>query len=80
MPPNEHIGSPNLKMFTFADLKATTRNFRADMMMGEGRFGKVFKGCVDERTLELSRVDRGVTIAIKRIDLSSPELIELKVN
>ncbi|KAM7508460.1 hypothetical protein LguiA_018913 [Lonicera macranthoides] len=40
VPPSGHIGDPNLKMYTFAELGAATRNFRTDMVVGEGSFGK----------------------------------------
>ncbi|VFQ78429.1 unnamed protein product [Cuscuta campestris] len=35
---------PNLRVFTFAELRAATRNFRNDTLLGEGGFGKVHKG------------------------------------
>ncbi|CAL5055082.1 unnamed protein product [Urochloa decumbens] len=41
----------NLRVFTFAELRAATRNFKADTVVGEGGFGRVYKGWVDERTM-----------------------------
>ncbi|CAN6239631.1 unnamed protein product [Urochloa humidicola] len=41
----------NLRVFTFAELRAVTRNFKADTVVGEGGFGRVYKGWVDRRTL-----------------------------
>ncbi|KAL3505497.1 hypothetical protein ACH5RR_035338 [Cinchona calisaya] len=41
---------PNLKMFSYGELESATRNFRADTVLGEGGFGRVFKGWVDQNT------------------------------
>ncbi|KAK8952158.1 Serine/threonine-protein kinase PBS1 [Platanthera zijinensis] len=46
--------------FTFPELLAATNNFRADCFLGEGGFGKVYKGC-----LETSKQ----VVAIKQLDL-----------
>lgn len=62
--------TPNLKMFTLAELKAATRNFRPDTVLGEGGFGRVFKGWVDEKSLAPSKVGVGMAVAVKK---SSPD-------
>ncbi|XP_010663975.1 probable serine/threonine-protein kinase PIX13 isoform X1 [Vitis vinifera] len=64
------IITPNLKMFTFAELKSATRNFRPDTMLGEGGFGRVFKGWVDEKTYAPTKVSVGIPVAVKK---SNPE-------
>ncbi|XP_057449086.1 probable serine/threonine-protein kinase PBL5 isoform X2 [Lotus japonicus] len=46
--------------FTFNELEVATGNFRADCFLGEGGFGKVYKG-------HLERVDQ--VVAIKQLDL-----------
>ena len=36
------------KTFTFDELAAATKNFRADCFVGEGGFGKVYKGYIEK--------------------------------
>ncbi|KAG0466920.1 hypothetical protein HPP92_018500 [Vanilla planifolia] len=38
----------NLIMFTYDELRLSTRNFRQDLIVGEGGFGLVYKGVLDE--------------------------------
>lgn len=38
----------NMYVFTYNELKITTKNFRADHVLGEGGFGIVYKGYIDE--------------------------------
>lgn len=60
--------SSNVKSFTFSDLRTATRNFRPDSVLGEGGFGSVFKGWVDEHTLAPARSGTGMVIAVKRLN------------
>lgn len=60
--------SSNLKSFTFSELKNATRNFRPDSVLGEGGFGSVFKGWVDEHSLAASKPGTGIVIAVKRLN------------
>ncbi|KAJ4871579.1 hypothetical protein Rs2_46771 [Raphanus sativus] len=64
----EILQSPNLKSFSFAELKAATRNFRPDSVLGEGGFGCVFKGWIDEESLTASKPGTGTVIAVKRLN------------
>lgn len=64
----EILQSSNLKNFSFSDLKTATRNFRPDSVLGEGGFGSVFKGWVDEHSLTASRPGTGMVIAVKRLN------------
>nr|XP_043631847.1 probable serine/threonine-protein kinase PIX13 [Erigeron canadensis] len=66
VPTSEIIVTPNLKSFTFADLKMATRNFRRDAMLGEDGFGKIFKGWVDGKTLAPSKVGVGMPVSVKK--------------
>ncbi|WOK92697.1 hypothetical protein Cni_G01388 [Canna indica] len=41
-------GYGNVNMFTYSELRAATKNFRPDQILGEGGFGVVYKGVIDE--------------------------------
>ncbi|GAB2289300.1 hypothetical protein Dimus_023604 [Dionaea muscipula] len=60
------IVTPNLKVFTFAELRSATRNFRPDTLLGEGGFGRVFKGWIDPNTLAPSKIGVGIPVAVKK--------------
>ena len=64
----EILQSSNLKSFTFSELKSATRNFRPDSVLGEGGFGSVFKGWIDEHTLTATKPGTGIVIAVKRLN------------
>ncbi|KAH1115222.1 hypothetical protein J1N35_008600 [Gossypium stocksii] len=64
----EILQSPNLKSFSFADLKMATRSFRPDSMLGEGGFGSVFKGWIDENSFTATKPGSGIVIAVKRLN------------
>ncbi|XP_054809522.1 probable serine/threonine-protein kinase PIX13 [Prosopis cineraria] len=71
--PNRHvIETPtHLKVFTFGNLKAATKNFKSDSLLGEGGFGKVYKGWLDERTLSPAKAGSGMMVAIKKLNPES---------
>ncbi|KAI9156608.1 hypothetical protein LWI28_009412 [Acer negundo] len=64
----EILQSSNLKSFSFNELKNATRNFRPDSVLGEGGFGCVFKGWIDENTFAATRPGTGLVIAVKRLN------------
>ncbi|KAJ4895429.1 hypothetical protein Rs2_22223 [Raphanus sativus] len=64
----EILQSPNLKSFSFSELKSATRNFRPDSVLGEGGFGCVFKGWIDEKSLTATRPGTGLVIAVKKLN------------
>ncbi|XP_057484085.1 probable serine/threonine-protein kinase PBL2 isoform X1 [Actinidia eriantha] len=65
--------SNNLKAFSFNDLKTATKNFRSDSLLGEGGFGCVFKGWIDENTFAPSKPGTGVVVAIKKLKTESSQ-------
>lgn len=58
-----------MRVFTLAELKAATKNFKPDTVLGEGGFGTVYKGLIKERAA--SKRDEGLTIAIKKLNSES---------
>lgn len=68
---DEILQSSNLKSFSFADLKTATRNFRPDSVLGEGGFGAVFKGWIDEQSFLAAKPGTGLVIAVKRLNQES---------
>ncbi|XP_014507006.1 probable serine/threonine-protein kinase PIX13 [Vigna radiata var. radiata] len=56
---------PELKVFSFEELKSATGNFKSDRLVGEGGFGRVYKGWLDENTLTPAKPSSGVEVAIK---------------
>ncbi|KAK4481611.1 hypothetical protein RD792_012515 [Penstemon davidsonii] len=63
----EILSSSNVKPFLFNELKSATRNFRPDSLLGEGGFGYVFKGWIDETTLNAAKPGSGLVIAVKKL-------------
>ncbi|KAL8536271.1 hypothetical protein ACS0TY_011774 [Phlomoides rotata] len=63
------LPQPNLRVFTFSELKIATRNFRSDTVLGEGGFGKVYKGWLDEKTP--GKAGSGTVIAVKKLHSES---------
>ncbi|KAG6516907.1 probable serine/threonine-protein kinase PBL24 [Zingiber officinale] len=51
--------SNGVKTFTFRELATATKNFRPDYVLGEGGFGRVYKGSLE---------NSGQTVAIKQLD------------
>ncbi|XP_019172240.1 PREDICTED: probable serine/threonine-protein kinase Cx32, chloroplastic isoform X4 [Ipomoea nil] len=72
----EILPKPNLKVYSLADLKVATGNFKPDMVLGIGGFGTVFKGWVDEKTLSPSKLGTGMIVAIKKLNPQSTQGFE----
>lgn len=67
----EILFASNSKAFTLNELKSATRNFRTESLIGEGGFGLVYKGWLDEQTLTPTRPGNGTMVAIKKLKLES---------
>lgn len=75
-PDGQILETPNLKVFTFAELKTATKNFKGDTLLGEGGFGRVYKGWVDEKSLTPSKIGTGMIVAIKKLNHESVQGFE----
>ncbi|KAK6155110.1 hypothetical protein DH2020_009358 [Rehmannia glutinosa] len=60
--------SSQLRKFTYNELKMATRNFRPDSLLGEGGFGCVFKGWVNETGSTPVKPGTGLTVAVKTLN------------
>ena len=59
-----------MRIFTLAELRASTRNFKSENVLGEGGFGKVFKGWLEEKGPG-SHSSTGTVIAVKKLNSES---------
>lgn len=57
-----------LRKFSFNDLKWATRNFRPESLLGEGGFGCVFKGWIEENGTAPVKPGTGLTVAVKTLN------------
>lgn len=64
---------PNLRVFTFTELKSATKNFKPDMILGQGGFGIVYKGWIDEKG---SKSGSGTVVAVKKLHPESMQGFE----
>ncbi|KAL5647982.1 hypothetical protein ACJX0J_042337, partial [Zea mays] len=58
---NRILEAPNLRTFTFIELKTATKNFRPDSVLG----------WVDEKTMAPTRNDTGMVVAVKKLNSDS---------
>uniref|UniRef100_A0A0R0EH83 Protein kinase domain-containing protein n=1 Tax=Glycine max TaxID=3847 RepID=A0A0R0EH83_SOYBN len=64
----EIIQASSLRRFTFNDLKLATRNFESKNLLGEGGFGTVLKGWVNEHENFAARPGTGTPVAVKTLN------------
>ncbi|XP_037441877.1 receptor-like cytoplasmic kinase 176 isoform X4 [Triticum dicoccoides] len=67
------LPSASLKIFSYDDLRLATRRFRANAMTGEGGFGCVCKGWIDENTFSPCKPGTGIPVAVK---IFNPESLQ----
>lgn len=60
-----------LRKFTFNELKLATRNFKPESLLGEGGFGCVFKGWIEENGTAPVKPGTGLTVAVKMLNHES---------
>ncbi|KAL2486483.1 Protein kinase APK1B [Abeliophyllum distichum] len=73
----EILQSSNLKNFKLSDLKMATRNFRPDSVLGEGGFGSIFKGWIDEDSFTAAKPRTGMAKVNYLGQFSHPHLVKL---
>ncbi|KAI3813195.1 hypothetical protein L1987_17913 [Smallanthus sonchifolius] len=57
-----------LRKFNFNELKLATRSFRPESLLGEGGFGCVFKGWVNENGTTPVKPGTGLSVAVKTLN------------
>ena len=65
--PSDNKSTSKLLQFSFHELKAATGNFRPDSILGEGGFGFVFKGWIEENGTAPAKPGSGITVAVKSL-------------
>ncbi|KAK0584269.1 hypothetical protein LWI29_010306 [Acer saccharum] len=60
--------SSQLRKFSFNELKSATRNFRPESLLGEGGFGCVFKGWINENRATQVKLGIGLPVAVKTLN------------
>ncbi|KAL8497889.1 hypothetical protein ACS0TY_021295 [Phlomoides rotata] len=66
-PPLDRKPTHQLLQFSFQELKSATGNFRPDSILGEGGFGYVFKGWIEEKGTAAAKPGTGITVAVKSL-------------
>ncbi|XVF14238.1 hypothetical protein REPUB_Repub09cG0040900 [Reevesia pubescens] len=57
-----------LRKFSFNELKLATRSFRPESLLGEGGFGCVFKGWINENGTAPGKPGTGLAVAVKTLN------------
>lgn len=67
-PERSILAEPSLRNFTLKELTTATENFRSDLLIGEGGFGQVFKGFIDE---DVAFGRKKTIVAVKKLSQES---------
>lgn len=51
----------------FDVIKKATRNFKSDLLLGEGRSGPVYKGIINDHPLTGVKLEPGIVVAVKNL-------------
>ncbi|GJU18236.1 probable serine/threonine-protein kinase PIX7 [Tanacetum coccineum] len=57
-----------LRKFNYNELKSATRSFRPDSLLGEGGFGCVYKGWINENGTTPVKQGTGLSVAVKTLN------------
>ncbi|XP_057771302.1 receptor-like cytoplasmic kinase 176 isoform X2 [Salvia miltiorrhiza] len=58
----------NVMAIEYEEIRKATKNFTADLLVGEGGFGSVYKGWIDEHNLTAVKPGSGIAVAIKKMN------------
>ncbi|PWA56800.1 serine/threonine/dual specificity protein kinase, catalytic domain-containing protein [Artemisia annua] len=64
---DEELVTRDVKIFTYCELKCATRDFGNDRFLGEGSYGKVYKGWLDQKTYFPNKHNVGLPIAVNKL-------------
>jgi predicted RNA methylase len=65
-----------LREFTHAELKAATRNFAQQNLIGEGGFGQVYKGVIRQKSKFHNGEEQKVDVAVKQLNKNGAQVIK----
>ncbi|KAF5184267.1 Kinase family protein [Thalictrum thalictroides] len=61
----QNYGYSNVDIFTYEEMRLATKNFRPDLILGEGGFGVVYKGVIDEH---VRPGYKSIEVAVKQLN------------
>ncbi|PWA93403.1 serine/threonine/dual specificity protein kinase, catalytic domain-containing protein [Artemisia annua] len=64
---HEELSTRDVKRYTYDELKYATRDFGNDRFLGEGSYGKVYKGWINKKTYFPHKHSIGLPIAVNKL-------------